>query len=76
MTTWLILMIFWAPDGALHMQTRRGLPTAAHCEQALQFDLAEFRRQFPAVSGRCLAAPERPAGLPEPADQRPKGRDA
>ena len=75
MTTWLILMMFWSPDGSLHMQTRRGLPTAEHCAQALKFDVAEFQRQFPSVRGQCIEAPPRPAGLPEPVE-RSKGRDA
>lgn len=75
MTTFIILMMFWTPDGELHLQTRKGLPTAEHCERALVADTAEFRRQFPHAQGVCITLPPRPAGLPEPGPKPGKRGD-
>lgn len=70
---WLIVMMFYALDGTLHLQVRKGLQNEQVCAQSLPRDLAEFRRQFGNAQGVCIKAPEKPEGLPEP---KPVGVDA
>ncbi len=70
MIVFFIVLSFWLPTGQLVRQTSNEIPTIEACEKLLAYDIKQRVEAHGNATGKCIASPVRPAGLPEPKVKR------